>query len=179
MALIKCPECGKEISDMAEICIHCGYPLHKETKPNICEYQENKYDLSELVEYITKIATQTDKISPPQMSEAYAIIKKANMPVDGIVRNELITYIRRYRKAPEKYIPTGDPQFHDLIKPDGYVYRDWRIAEENLNKPHCPKCGSIYISTIQRGHSIFSGFLGSGQPVNVCQKCGHRWRPGR
>jgi len=24
MALIKCPECGKEISDKAKKCIHCG-----------------------------------------------------------------------------------------------------------------------------------------------------------
>lgn len=27
MALIHCPECGKEISDKAPACIHCGYPL--------------------------------------------------------------------------------------------------------------------------------------------------------
>lgn len=27
MALIKCPECGKEISDKASACIHCGYPI--------------------------------------------------------------------------------------------------------------------------------------------------------
>ena len=27
MALINCPECGKEISDSSEKCIHCGYPL--------------------------------------------------------------------------------------------------------------------------------------------------------
>lgn len=27
MALIKCPECGKEISDKAEMCINCGFPL--------------------------------------------------------------------------------------------------------------------------------------------------------
>ena len=27
MALIKCPECGKEISEKAPACIHCGYPL--------------------------------------------------------------------------------------------------------------------------------------------------------
>ena len=27
MALIKCPECGKEISDKAQSCIHCGCPL--------------------------------------------------------------------------------------------------------------------------------------------------------
>lgn len=27
MALIVCPECGKEISDKSEACIHCGFPL--------------------------------------------------------------------------------------------------------------------------------------------------------
>ena len=27
MALIKCPECGNEISDKSTQCIHCGYPL--------------------------------------------------------------------------------------------------------------------------------------------------------
>ena len=27
MALIKCPECGKEISDNAQNCPQCGYPL--------------------------------------------------------------------------------------------------------------------------------------------------------
>ena len=27
MALIKCPECGKDVSDKAAACIHCGYPL--------------------------------------------------------------------------------------------------------------------------------------------------------
>lgn len=29
MALIKCVECGKEISDSAEKCIHCGCPIEK------------------------------------------------------------------------------------------------------------------------------------------------------
>ena len=29
MSLIKCLECGKEISDQAEHCIYCGYPLSK------------------------------------------------------------------------------------------------------------------------------------------------------
>lgn len=27
MSLIKCPECGRRISDEAEACIHCGYPI--------------------------------------------------------------------------------------------------------------------------------------------------------
>ena len=32
MALIICPECGKEISNRAKACIHCGYPLTATTK---------------------------------------------------------------------------------------------------------------------------------------------------
>ena len=27
MALINCPECGKEVSDMSKVCVNCGYPL--------------------------------------------------------------------------------------------------------------------------------------------------------
>lgn len=30
MALIKCPECGKEISNQAKQCIFCGFPLQQE-----------------------------------------------------------------------------------------------------------------------------------------------------
>ena len=30
MALIICPECGREISDKAKVCIHCGYPFDEE-----------------------------------------------------------------------------------------------------------------------------------------------------
>lgn len=36
MALIKCPECNKEVSTAATICPHCGYPInnsHKEDYP--------------------------------------------------------------------------------------------------------------------------------------------------
>ena len=36
MALIHCPECGKEISDKAEKCIHCGHVM-KEQPKIICE----------------------------------------------------------------------------------------------------------------------------------------------
>ena len=32
MALIKCPECGKEISDKATACPNCGMPLRREDR---------------------------------------------------------------------------------------------------------------------------------------------------
>ena len=39
MGLIKCPECGKEISDKADVCIGCGFPIKK--------YVENRENYSE------------------------------------------------------------------------------------------------------------------------------------
>ena len=41
MALIKCPECGKEISDKSSACIHCGYPLAniQQEKTNVAQTQ--------------------------------------------------------------------------------------------------------------------------------------------
>lgn len=41
MALIKCPECGKRISDQAEACIFCGYPIKAKISGEI-QLQENK-----------------------------------------------------------------------------------------------------------------------------------------
>lgn len=34
MALIKCPECGKEVSTSADVCPHCGFPIKKSLSEN-------------------------------------------------------------------------------------------------------------------------------------------------
>ena len=44
MALIKCPECGKEISDKSKICIGCGFPIHE-------FFEEEKKEKNLLLEY--------------------------------------------------------------------------------------------------------------------------------
>lgn len=40
MALIKCPDCGKEVSDKSEVCIKCGCPLQGEVKEEKREREE-------------------------------------------------------------------------------------------------------------------------------------------
>lgn len=42
--LIRCPECGKEVSDKSEICVSCGYPIQKNIEEimRIEEEKENK-----------------------------------------------------------------------------------------------------------------------------------------
>ena len=45
MALIRCPECGKEISDKATSCIHCGYPIQQESSQQyLSPMQEANYE---------------------------------------------------------------------------------------------------------------------------------------
>lgn len=44
MALIKCPECGKEISDKASVCINCGYPISEHVEEIKREEEQKKID---------------------------------------------------------------------------------------------------------------------------------------
>ncbi len=35
MALIKCPDCGREVSENAKTCMYCGAPLKKDEKEKV------------------------------------------------------------------------------------------------------------------------------------------------
>lgn len=73
----------------------------------------------------------------------------------------------------ELYQKTLDKEFKDSLLNS--------VEEEEYEEPkiRCPKCGSTSIGTTTRGYSFFTGFLGSGTPMNVCQRCGHKWKPGK
>ena len=44
MALIKCPECGREVSDKAPACPHCGAPILSEfIEKKVKKYKTTKY----------------------------------------------------------------------------------------------------------------------------------------
>lgn len=48
---------------------------------------------------------------------------------------------------------------------------------DNSNKVHCPKCGCTDIGVANRGYSLMWGFIGAGKSMNVCKKCGYKWKP--
>ena len=73
MALIKCSECGKEISDKAKLCPHCGFEKNEcpecgkevKSKNNVCEncgfiLKNDKKNIKEL------ITTKIDQLSKTQ-----------------------------------------------------------------------------------------------------------------
>ena len=56
MALIKCQECGKEISDTSKRCIHCGAKIKKEKNE---EVKKNKKKIKLSVLYCIKVPRNT------------------------------------------------------------------------------------------------------------------------
>lgn len=70
----------------------------------------------------------------------------------------------------------GTKENNPIIQAREEHEKEKRIHEYNTT-PRCPKCGSTHIGTVNRGYSIVTGFIGSGSPRNVCQNCGHKWKP--
>ena len=145
MALIKCPECGKELSDKSEICINCGYPIKKQSSTYL---NVNGRDVD--VTFLVNNPKYSNKIDLAERMEQ----------LTGIKKFQWVLFIQNYWK-------TG-------ILPEKFEYP---TQEDERNIVKCPKCGSTAIQTVNRGYSLMTGFLGSGSPRNVCQKCGYKWKP--
>lgn len=279
MALIKCPECGKEISDKAKICVQCGFPILEQSDVNndiqeakniteLLALLESKFknflntskdfttfyntnlkffadlkafadasdehddilkSLSSLIfadgieisskdvknvlysvnwykvtnegkkSFAEALANAMSKIdnngNTKETTFAYAIYHAQNL---NTAENRMIVLKPLLEKDPStqwyKYIlvnnvcvnELGLPSMMDLyidgrnIEMKDYLYRTPKTKStiQTDNVVRCPKCGSESIATINRGYSLFWGFLGSGKPVNVCQKCGHKFKPG-
>lgn len=154
MALIKCPECGKEISDKAVQCIHCGFPLDQNN--DICVIDGVAHDLALIKEKLLS-ANRNNSDMINQISEELAY-KVGSISI--YAGRELANIILETGEIPKTYDGS-----HLTLKSN----RDSKIC--------CPKCGSTQITTGARGYSIVSGFWGSNKTVNRCAKCGHTWKP--
>ena len=67
MALIKCPECGKDVSDKAVACIHCGYPieetLEQKSSVNTVTQDVNTNQQSEVSEGFTLFSVAKEYVN--------------------------------------------------------------------------------------------------------------------
>ena len=152
MSLINCPECGKEISDKSETCIHCGYPL---SERNMCFINGTKYDLS----FVFKYKYNERTIPMKKIME----LTDCTLDAAGNAVNEMF----KTGKIPETLI---------LEK------KKVKVQQQNSTptppKLTCPKCGSTNITEGTKGFSLMTGFVGSGNFRYVCKECGNKWKPG-
>lgn len=93
MALIVCPECGKEISDKCEACIHCGYPLIN-TK---CNINGVVYDFKE--ELPIALMPKTEDF----VGAIGRIRRKTSLTL--VDADNLVEAIREIRAIPESFTP--------------------------------------------------------------------------
>lgn len=167
MALTKCPECGKEVSDKAPTCIHCGYPLlaqkefsYKVVLPSIDKLGKNSATAARIASEILKVPMYeiTDKLLKRQevLVQNGLTLEQAKTIEQQFQKENISINIETYEPKPE----------NDVVINNHFVVR-------------CPQCGSTEYHAGARGFSLVTGFIGSGKTVLTCLKCGHRWKPGK
>ena len=171
MALIKCPECGKEISDKAKCCIHCGYPLDElENNTSLSDNKNNLYAifLTDLGERKVKIIQIIGEVTGLRLAESKAIADnlaciKMNIPLDEA------------NSIKQKIEEIGGKV--KIISCDDNV-----IATINRTSPipKCPTCGSIDIRKISTtSKAVSAGLFGIFSPKIRkqfhCNSCKYEW----
>ena len=200
MALIKCPECGGQVSDTAPACIHCGYPLQEmndaakeDAKKGICCINGEEYDITWLQkECIALDNTKNCQSLASFCENKYQQFYNPHMStVDnptffGLVCDTRLKYRLLENQISAKFIAecikNNFEYFvfnsNDYKKPQNVATNSYSVPI-STNVVRCPKCGSTSVTTIERGYDIMWGWIGAAQKKNLCQKCGYKWRPGR
>lgn len=200
MALIKCPECGKEISDKAVICINCGFPLQQDNhdKENKCKIDGQVKDITNIIKLIEKIPNKCKDIFYEECNMRYqsyfdndmCMFDESKYPYDYCVsypikRDQIFEYIELYfhwnnsnKKASCIY------KFLMECIDHNFEYFEFNTSSSQptpqpTNQLKCPRCGSTSITTEEEGYSLLTGFWGASRKHNLCQKCGYRWKPGK
>ena len=185
MALVTCPECGREnVSDSAESCPDCGYGIKSHFEK--VRSEQRKKEIHEL-----KLQNVEMPDAPKKMNAAYglaifggigALGGFAISPTMGLLMLAFAFWmcyegLKQYDKELEKY---------NLAKSDFEKYKQEVVHQEEqlaLNealKPRCPQCNSTNIqkiSTTDRAVSVAMVGVASGKigKQYKCKNCKHMW----
>lgn len=187
--LINCPECGREISDQSTQCIHCGFPLNRQSADSssndvdvlykvVLKKADRKFGLS-IINNICQIA----KLGIGDAKELFDHMPSTIISGITIESARHIQEILETLQAEVEILPCSDRSDKtevDLSKITTKEEAQHIVAEKTSSNPNvvqCPKCGSTSVTTGQRGFSIVTGFIGSGKTVNRCANCGYKWQP--
>ena len=87
-------------------------------------------------------------------------------PIDLEKRGDIYYLIKEFKAPPKDADGNCDAAKRELRKyvPDAF-------APPKETPIFCPKCGSTEYTLMNRGFSIWTGFLGSGKVKRVCNRC--------
>lgn len=132
MALIKCPECGKEISDKAQCCPNCGCP-NNEFGNLQSELGNEKNIDDEFGKNKDVIGSIINMYSSPQEE-----ITKAIMQIRSVLKVDLLTA----KNLAEKYISFMEEE--NKIKESYWCRNCYRQNE--IGSKTCAYCGSMLMT---------------------------------
>lgn len=177
MALMICPECGKEISDLSDKCIHCGYPIKKMEKftPTIEFYQlviettgVNEKGVIELMQKIADITTSQG---------SYYLSKLPYVFLTGLTYEQYVVYAKHFADAgamvscqkDDAFKPNKSFEFSSLK--NKIFFESWNCPtcgkELGPTTMICPNCGRKFIEEEKHG----LGFWGTVLAVVIAIFC--------
>lgn len=191
MALIKCPECGREISDKAVSCPRCGCPASEFPKNktvqesrNVQSNEDMRYRMGgyqlvkdtvtvESQEDLERIADEVYAECPNDQYKGITIFRERTKTDLATARDIMFM---RYHGATSKEL-----DFHKKM----FKYEKKKRA---FSDSKCPKCGSKHIDSYCRQgvsltseSSLFGGTLithhGNIDQGLKCMYCGYTWNP--
>lgn len=158
MALIQCPECGKEVSDRTEKCIYCGIPL------NQTQEKLSKENTNIVYCYNKGIQNLYLRCSCGQEFKYINTMYKRNILDNGDYKFEA------------GGLPIMCPRCHSIydtisFRPETDPYFEFKNSDKiNDTTVKCPKCGSTQIQMVPRKWSLATGFL-TNKVDRVCMNC--------
>ena len=180
MAIIKCIECGHDVSTLADKCPNCGCPVtmmlkseqHSEDKFDIILERTGKHDL-EVIRFIREIA------SPKRgLQDAINIIESLPQTIISSVSRtagqEVVDKLSQLGCSVRLEESNNCSNSANAVDGSNVRLTFLFTKDEPLK---CPRCGSTAVTTTSRGYSLIWGFAGSNKTVNRCGKCGYTWKP--
>lgn len=186
MALINCPECGKEVSDKAQSCIHCGYPLKKSksapsfTGMNICPKCGEVNRATECPLCATEMVDChcTEEEFVDIMLQGDAVLNKWKKKL----REQYTVDSSSYDENAYEQRKNKDEEYHkEQLQ---YMTQDELDSPTKINiannVPKCPTCNSTNIEKISLGKKAFGGalfglFSSDVRKTMHCNNCGYKW----
>lgn len=179
MALIICPECGKQVSDKASVCIHCGFP--------ISTIQNNKNEIFDMIidsfgnkEKSWVIAYVLEQYKLPESVTKELVKTPGCTPLKGI-KEENVQNIKEHFEddgCTVRFVPSECAEPNPLN--DEWHKYSSEMAERRSHRPKCPTCGSTNIKQISFtrkavGVATLGIFSKSARSQFCCKDCGYKW----
>lgn len=119
MALIKCIECGREISDKAAVCLGCGAPITITTSGKCIQDSQGNSETSEC--YLLMIDGESAAQGPYTFHELLVLLKAKQIPDTALIRKpneeswEFVTVLREQSTNAQH----GQSRTRAKLKPSG------------------------------------------------------------